>query len=126
MTQIDKIIILIILICSVFTIILLNIQISILDSQDIIISYQGKEIERISLSEDKKTYEFTFGKNIGYIDVYNNEVRMIPMDKSICPRRICSKTGWISKKYQSIVCLPNKLTVEFSNIINQDIDYISF
>ncbi len=41
----------------------------------------------------------------------NRRVRMIEMDREICPEAICSETGWIDNSYQSIVCLPNRIIV---------------
>lgn len=38
------------------------------------------------------------------------------MDKRICPRKICSETGWIDKQYQNIVCLPNKILVKIESV----------
>lgn len=51
---------------------------------------------------------------------------MLEMDRKICPDAICSDTGWIRKKYQSIVCLPNKIVVRFQQEQEDEVDIISY
>ncbi|WP_282433973.1 NusG domain II-containing protein [Desulfosporosinus lacus] len=36
----------------------------------------------------------------------------------MCPKSICSDTGWIETAYQSIVCLPNQITVRIEGVNN--------
>ncbi|WP_129598276.1 NusG domain II-containing protein [Anaerophilus nitritogenes] len=50
------------------------------------------------------------------------------MIKNMCPRSICSEIGWIDKKYQSIVCMPNKIVVAFEQKQKQkeEIDIILY
>ena len=84
-----------------------------------IISVDNKVIEEIPMNglEESKIHEFNFEQNVGYIEIKNGKIRMIEMDKKICPQAICSDTGWIDKSYQSIICLPNKIivTIEGNN-----------
>ncbi len=40
---------------------------------------------------------------------------MEEMDLKICPEKVCSETGWISKSYETIVCLPNRIAVNIEN-----------
>lgn len=94
-----------------------------------IIKENGKIIKKISVSEREKNkiYDFQFGDGYkGYIEINNGAVRMLEMDKNICPERICSDTGWISKKYQTIVCLPNKLSVSLEQKMDEELDVISY
>lgn len=65
--------------------------------------------------EEVKAFSFKFGDNIGYLDVKDGAVSMREMDKKVCPKKICSDTGWISKSYESIVCLPNRIAVNIEN-----------
>jgi hypothetical protein len=48
------------------------------------------------------------------------------MDKKICPNAICSDTGWISKPYQTIVCLPNHIVLSLEGSKKDDVDVQSF
>ncbi|MGE5632365.1 MAG: NusG domain II-containing protein [Caulobacteraceae bacterium] len=82
-----------------------------------VITADNKEVSRIPVDPAKgeQTFSFKFGENTGYLDVRNGAVKMEEMDLKVCPKKVCSDTGWISKPYQTIVCLPNKITVSFEN-----------
>ena len=41
-------------------------------------------------------------------EVNNGKIRLI---KASCPDKICEKTGYIGSSGQSIICVPNKITV---------------
>lgn len=41
-------------------------------------------------------------------EVKNGKIRLI---KATCPDKICEKTGFIGSPGQSIICVPNKITV---------------
>lgn len=72
-------------------------------------------------SFDEQTEEvvnFSFGDNHEHeavLEIKGGAVRMLPLDKGLCPQGICSHMGWISKNYQSIVCVPNRIVVSFSD-----------
>lgn len=109
----DKILIFIILGFSIILaglVILLNPN---TENSEVVIRIENKLVKKIPLEnlEISKQYEFEFNNNIGYIEMKNGKVRMLVMDRTICPEAICSNTGWIDKSYQSIVCLPNKIIV---------------
>lgn len=98
-------------------------------SNDLLVVEQGNTLLlQLSRDEMKKDsiYEFDFDGGTGYIEVKNQKVRMLPMDISICPNNICSKTGWINGKLMSIVCLPNRLSVSFKSNQISEIDDIVF
>ena len=50
------------------------------------------------------------------IDIGTNEIIVINgivyMEKASCKNQVCVKTGEISKKGESIICLPNKVIIE--------------
>ncbi len=65
------------------------------------------------------TYTLQFGENNQYtaqIEIEDGRVRMLPLDEELCPRAVCSHTGWIEYTYESIVCLPNQIVVVFSDL----------
>lgn len=82
-----------------------------------IIYIDSQEVDRIPIDSVKgeKTFSFQFGENTGYLEVKDGAVRMKEMDLRVCPERVCSDTGWISKSYESIVCLPNRIVVNIEN-----------
>lgn len=89
-------------------------------------------VAELSFSEsDSFTYSFTFGseqQHSAYLEADNGRIRMLPMDRELCPRGICSHTGWIAYSYQSIVCLPNRIMVVFTRSPRdeQELDGITF
>lgn len=101
-----------------------------LNKNNIVVSQAENAILIISIDELNnviKKYEFEFDGGKGVLEVKGDKVRILPMPQSICPNSICSKTGFIEKGYQSIVCLPNKLTVTFkSRAEDTNLDEIAF
>lgn len=75
----------------------------------------NKFVTELSLSEHF-IYTFTFGQgnHRAQLEVDRGRIRMLPLDRQLCPRGICSHTGWISEPYESIVCLPNRIMVLFA------------
>lgn len=69
---------------------------------------------------------FHFGGEPGTLHYKNGKIKMMPMSYNICPKQICSKTGWIEDKRESIVCLPNRIIITIENNLNTDIDMITF
>lgn len=95
------------------------------------IKVYGNLVEKLTLTENAENiYSFEFAENTGYIEVKDGAVRMLEMDKDICPEGICSKTGWIKESYETIVCMPNGISINIKNNENKieknnDIDAIA-
>lgn len=94
-------------------------------SDFIVVSIENKVVKKVPIDKNE-TYDFKFGNNTGFIEVKDKAVRMLKMDKSICPESICSDTGWISKNHQNIVCLPNKIVVNFETNQESEVDGTAF
>lgn len=126
--MLDKIIIGVLLLLSILPAGILILAKSNNKNSNIVIKVDNKVVKEIQLvnTNESKIYEFNFKNNIGYIEVKNGKVRMLEMDKKICPNVICSDTGWIDKGYQSIVCLPNNIVVTIEGSENDGIDAQSF
>ena len=45
------------------------------------------------------------------MEINEDEVRMLPLSKELCPQGICSHVGWIEFPGEVIVCLPNRLVL---------------
>lgn len=127
LTKWDKILIVILLLVTIASTFLILITYNTDNDNKVVIQVNGKTINEIQLNKSEKpnVYKFTFNGNIGYIEIKNESVRMLEMDKEICPEKICSDTGWISKGYQTIVCLPNKIVVSIVSSKNEKLDAIS-
>ena len=124
----DKIIIVVLLLLSILPAGVLILAKSNNQNSNIVINVDNNVVKEIPFEniKESKTYEFNFKNNIGYIEVKNGKVRMLEMDKKICPNAICSDTGWIDKGYQSIVCLPNNIVVTIESSKDAGIDAQSF
>ena len=91
----------------------------------IVISVNGKEYDRITMSNLN-------GEKLIHIDLEEGRYIDIKADSQgahvsdvICPDKICVKTGVIDKVGQSIVCLPNKVQVFIEGSAETDVDYVS-
>lgn len=77
----------------------------------------NKMVAELSLGDsDRFQYTFPFGEAGQYqavIEVEGGRVRILEMGSDLCPKAICSHTGWIVHTYQSIVCLPNRIMIVF-------------
>lgn len=73
--------------------------------------YQNEPILSIDLRIDK-TYE---------VDGTNGKVKIIVKSRKIkvesenSPKHLCSKQGYISKSYETIVCLPNEIVIKINS-----------
>jgi hypothetical protein len=80
---------------------------------------QNKAVTELSLAPGEQfTYTLFFGENNqheAFIEVDNGRIRMLPLSEDLCPRAVCSHTGWIEQSYESIVCLPNQIMIVFSD-----------
>jgi len=82
--------------------------------------YQNNKL--ISKQPLAKEQELNF-KNF-VVEIKNNKVRM---KESNCPHKICVHTGWISRPYQQIVCVPNKVYIKISSEKNYNkIDSVTY
>lgn len=120
----DKVVIVVLLILSIAPAGIVMLANTNNENSNIVIKVDNKVEKKIPLKNlnESKMYEFNFNNNIGYVEVKNGRVRMVEMDKEICPNVICSDTGWIDKAYQTIVCLPNNIVVTIEGAKDDGID----
>ena len=71
----------------------------------VVVMVQNNEEARYSLAKDG-IYTINGGTNT--IEIKDGKVRML---EALCPNHLCIHQGWIRFEGQSIVCLPNKVTV---------------
>ncbi len=85
----------------------------------VIISLNGEVFREISLNENSVIpIETEFGKNTVVI-----EEGEVFVTHSNCPDRLCEKDS-ISKSGESIVCLPNRLSVTVEGKNKEEVDVI--
>ncbi|MBO5733313.1 MAG: NusG domain II-containing protein [Clostridia bacterium] len=76
-----------------------------------IISVGAKQIKEVDLSEDQ-TFDINTELGTNTVTVSDGEIYVSDAD---CPDRLCIRHGKLNNKYDSIVCLPNKLVIEYKN-----------
>lgn len=128
MTRWDKIIIVSVLLIGISGMFLLSLPEVDKNMKYVVISANGKEVEKILVPQNdrNKIVEFAFEGGVGSIEINEGAVRMLEMDRDICPEGICSDTGWITRKHQTIICLPNKIAVSFEGQSDDGLDGISY
>ena len=111
-TKINKfdIILVIIIICISGIFILIN-KLNSKQGKYALVYYDNKLIKKIDLSINK-TYNVKGYNGSVRIVVKNNKIK-VAKEKS--PLHLCSKRGYISKSYESIICLPNKIVIEIDS-----------
>lgn len=125
MKKFETILVLIILLSSISAIGIMKFWGTDNQNNTIAIKVENEVIQQISLGANPikgRVYDFQFNNNTGYIEIDNGRVRMLEMSRELCPKGICSDTGWINKPYQSIVCLPNKIVVAIEGSHDYNID----
>ena len=70
-----------------------------------VVQVDSVTVARFPLSEDGV---FVLNGGANTLEIKDRKIRML---EAQCPNLQCVHQGWISKSYQSIVCLPNKLIV---------------
>ena len=77
----------------------------------VVVMVQNKEIARYSMTNNGvyDIYDiYDNNGNTNKIEIRDGRVRML---EASCPNHLCIHQGWIRFEGQSIVCLPNKVTV---------------
>ena len=84
-----------------------------------VVHVDHEQVVELSFSQqEEREFEVPFGPNGEHkatLEVKDGRVRMQPMSKELCPRSICSHTGWIERSYETIVCVPNRIVVSFQD-----------
>ena len=90
------------------------------ETKNAYVYYEDKLVLTIDLQEkETKTYEVDGALGKVVFETENQKIRVIEENS---PNHICSKQGYISKSYEVLVCLPNKIVVKLEN--DQEIDAI--
>ena len=83
------------------------------------VEIDGKLVAEYSL-DDEGEYSLNGGSNI--LKISNGEAYLIFAD---CPDKTCKKTGKIKYVGESIICLPNKLSIVIQGNADDGVDLVS-
>jgi hypothetical protein len=87
-----------------------------------VIQQDGVIIEKVELGKQiHRTIEID-GDYHNTIEIDDDRVRFAFSD---CPNHFCEQTGWISKSYQSAVCLPNNVIIQIVSEEDTSLDVIT-
>ena len=131
LTFYDKFFIVLILLCSLAGFVL-NFTLEAAGEQKYITVYVDNEfVMEISFNEvTEEKISFPFGENnehVAVLEIKQGRVRLLPIeDRSLCPRGICAHTGWISRSYESIVCVPNRIIISFRDKKPDGVDGVTY
>jgi hypothetical protein len=99
----------------VLAIILSNIQ---PDERIAIVTVDGKVYKEIDLSVDD-TFVVETSKGTNQVSIKDNAIYI---EEATCPDKLCVRHGKLNNKYDSIVCLPHKVVIEYKTA--SDIDAV--
>lgn len=87
------------------------------DNLNALVYFEDKLVLTIDLKQKEKIYEVKGLNGIVYISAGDGKVKV---EDENSPLHLCSKQGYISKSYESIVCLPNKIVVKIDSASSLD------
>ena len=88
------------------------------------ITVAGKVYKKIPLSEHRGEDIIDIKTKFGYNKVIVKD-QSISISESDCPDKVCMAPGYISKRGDSLVCLPHRLMIEIKGDQNEDDDIIN-
>lgn len=90
------------------------------------VEVDGKLIREIKLDQaEGRIIAVPFGRGLAQLEIQQGRVRMLEMPEEICPRKVCSHTGWIGRSGETIICVPNHLVVRLTASTTERFDAIT-
>ncbi len=82
--------------------------------KEALVYYKSDLVLKIDMNQIITKKYTVVGTNGDVIIEYSNGKLRVIEEKS--PRHLCSKQGWISESYESIVCLPNEIVINIKGV----------
>ena len=77
------------------------------------IKSNGELLYTIDLSKSpNRTIFVEYNGKENTLEIKDHKIRVLEAD---CPDKVCVNTGWLDSPAIPIICLPNKLIIEFEN-----------
>lgn len=71
------------------------------------VELKGETIQKINLKDvEGSIITIPLQRGKAQLEVKQRAIRLLPMPDSVCPRKICSHTGWIRRAGETIICVP--------------------
>ena len=84
----------------------------------------GEIVQEIDLGSVVVPYEFDITTDLGTnrVRVEHGSIAVVSAD---CPDQVCVKHGCLSSKATPIVCLPNKIVIQYSGSVSETVDAVA-
>ncbi len=89
------------------------------DEKVAVITVNGEEFKVVDLTQEQ-SFDITTEHGKNTVMVKDEQIYMKDAD---CPDKLCVRHGKLQNKYDAIVCLPNKIIIDYKN--EADIDAVS-
>lgn len=90
------------------------------------VELEGETVRILNLQAvDGSVVTISFKGGEAQLEVKGGAIRLLPMPGSICPRKICSHTGWIKRPGETIICVPNRLAIRLTGESEGGVDAVT-
>ncbi len=90
------------------------------------IELKGEIVRIVNLSKvDDSIVTIPLEHGDAQMEVKQGAIRLLPMPESVCPRKICSHTGWIKRAGETIICVPNRLVIRLVGKSDTQVDAVT-
>ncbi len=88
----------------------------------VVIRSDGKIVKELQI-EKNVFFEVKSKEGHLFVEIRNGKVKVI---NSTCKDKLCEKEGWISNVGESIICLPNRISVSIIGKNGEKIDTVTY
>lgn len=76
------------------------------------ITIDGKLYKQVPLTEEEQTIEVATDHGVNILKIHDHGIEMYEAD---CPDQLCVNFGFVTRKGETIVCLPHRVLVELKS-----------
>jgi hypothetical protein len=120
MKQGDRILIIIIAILAL--ILIMELMLTKNYASVVVVRSDGNIVKTVSLNKNM-VFEVKSNEGHLFVEIKNRKVRVI---NSTCKDKLCEKEGWIEKPGESIICLPNRISITIIGKKKDNVDTITY
>ena len=88
----------------------------------VVIRSDGKIVKELPINKDA-VFEVKSKEGHLFVEIKNGKVRVT---NSTCKDKLCEKEGWISNVGESIICLPNRISISIIGKNGEKIDTVTY
>ena len=93
-------------------------------SRETVLVYKGADVIAEYRLDEDRVFHVDGADGTLEIEIRNEKVRI---HSSPCRHQICVNTGWISRSYEQIICVPNRVFLLIhSNSEEEEIDAVTY